>query len=146
MKSDIMIRDLRIEDFDDMIRIWKDSGLPYKPKGRDTREEIERQLELPTSLFLAAEINGKLVGVVLGTHSGRKGWINRLAVDPKHQKQGVARMLISELEKRCSDMDIGIIAGLVEDWNTISVEVFEQLGYERFDGVIYFRKRVNQDI
>jgi ribosomal protein S18 acetylase RimI-like enzyme len=142
----MMIRDLRIEDYDDMVKIWEESGLSYRPKGRDSREEIERQLKLPTSIFLAAEKDGKLAGVLLGTHSGRKGWINRLAVEPKFQKQGVARTLVSELEKRCFALGIGIIGSMVEDWNKASAEVFDRLGYERFDGIIYFRKRINKEI
>ena len=38
-----------------------------------------------------AEAGGELVGVVLGTHDGRKGWINRLAVAPAYQRRGHRR-------------------------------------------------------
>ncbi|MBU4189834.1 MAG: GNAT family N-acetyltransferase [Candidatus Thermoplasmatota archaeon] len=39
-----------------------------------------------------------LIGVVVGSDDGRKGWINRLAVDLKHRKKGVARVLINAVE------------------------------------------------
>jgi len=78
-----LIRELSIGDYDALVALWDESGLPYKPAGRDARGHIARELEGPSSIFLVAEVDGKLAGAVLGTHDGRKGWINRLSVAPK---------------------------------------------------------------
>jgi len=87
-----------------------------------------------------------LIGSIFGTHDGRKGWINRLAVDPAHQRQGIAARLVREVEDRLYERGIGIIACLVEDWNSISLQVFEKLGYTRHQDIIYFTKRKYPDI
>jgi ribosomal protein S18 acetylase RimI-like enzyme len=144
--SKIVIRELRGEDYDSLIALWKDSKLSHRPQGRDSREEIERQLVEPTSIFLAAEIDGMLVGAVLGTHDGRKGWINRLAVSPDHRKSGIARRLVEEVENRIYSFGLGIVAVFVEDWNSTSLEVFERLGYKRFEGIAYMTKRTEEEI
>ncbi len=43
-------------------------------------------------------------------------------------------------------MGIEIIASSIEDWNTVSMKVFERLGYKRHPDIIYFTKRKNSDV
>lgn len=140
------IRPLKIDDYDDLIKIWDESGLRYKPKGRDRRDHIEREIEEPTAIFLVAEKDGKIIGSILGTHDGRKGWINRLAVHPEYQRQGIARKLVKEVEKRLEKMGIKIIACLVEEWNKGSMRFFEKMGYKEFEGVFYLTKRSHLEV
>lgn len=116
--TDIRIRTFCIEDYDKLIALWQDAGLPYKPNGRDRRDYIERELKSSAGIFLVAESEGELIGSIFGTHDGRKGWINRLAVAPAYRKTGIAAKLVKEVENRLFDMGIGIIAGLIKDWNT----------------------------
>lgn len=142
----VLIRKFRIEDYDALIVLWNHAKLRYKPKGRDRRNKIERELKRGTTIFLVAETGSKLVGSILGTHDGRRGWINRLAVDPEFRQQGVARMLVTEVEERLSELGIEIVACLIEGWNLESMQAFERLGYIRHPDVVYFSKRKNPDV
>jgi len=142
----MIIREFNIKDYDSLITLWNNAQLPFKPKGRDKRDKIEYELKQGRDIFLVAEINGKLVGSVFGTHDGRKGWINRLAVSPEFQRQNIAKKLIAEVEERFSEIGINIIACLVEDWNTKSLQVFEKLGYKNHSDIVYFSKRKNPKV
>ncbi|MEW6069608.1 MAG: GNAT family N-acetyltransferase [Candidatus Thermoplasmatota archaeon] len=144
--SDIIIREFRMEDYDSLTTLWNNAKLPYKPKGRDRRDKIEQELKRGNAIFLIAETNGKLVGSILGTHDGRKGWINRLAVAPEFRRQGIARRLVAKVEDWLSEHGIEIIACLIEDWNTESMQVFERLGYKKHSDIAYFTKRRNLDV
>lgn len=144
--SPVVIRELRVEDYDALVALWDQAKLLYKPRGRDRRDNIERELKGQNAVFLVAEQDGTLIGSIFGTHDGRKGWINRLAVDPAHQRQGIAARLVKEVEDRLYKMGIGIIACLVEDWNCVSLQVFEKLGYTRHQDIIYFTKRKFPDV
>ena len=135
-----------MEDYDDVIALWEETVLPYKPRGRDARERISREIEQPNCIFLVAEMDGRVVGTVLGTHDGRKGWINRLAVLPEYQRKGIGKTLVEEVERRLMDMGIEIIACLVEAWNTSSLKFFEQLGYMKHEDIIYHTKRKHPDV
>lgn len=53
------------------------------------RAEIVRKLERDAELFFVAEADDELVGVVMGTYDGRRGWIFRLAVEPTHRRRRV---------------------------------------------------------
>jgi ribosomal protein S18 acetylase RimI-like enzyme len=144
--SPAVIRDFRVGDYVAMLALWKSAGLPCKPEGRDAGAEIERQSREPTAIYLVAEAEGKIVGAVLGTHDGRKGWVNRLAVSPPHRRRGLALELLAEVERRLAALGIGIFACLVEDWNVDSKAFFEKAGYKAFDGMTYFTKRLLPEI
>ena len=143
---EVQIREFRIEDYDNLITLWKKAKLEHKPKGRDRREKIERELKENPSFILLAEVKGQLVGSVLSSHDGRKGWLNRLAVAPEYRNKSIARKLVNVAEKRLEKQGIEIIACLIEGWNTQSMKVFEKLGYEIFPDVAYYTKRKNWDV
>lgn len=144
--KDIRIRAFCIEDYDKLIALWNKAKLLYKLKGRDRRDNIEREVKKSTAIFLVAEKNGKLIGSVFGTQDGRKGWINRLAVAPEYRKKGIAAKLVNEVENRLFDMRIGIIACLIEDWNQGSLEAFLRMGYKHHDDIVYLSKRKDPDV
>ena len=135
---------MTIDDYDALVRLWKHGGLPYRPDGRDGRERIARELAGPCSVFLAAEEDGRLVGAILGTHDGRKGWINRLVVAPSHRHKGVATALVREVERRLAELGIEVIACLIEDWNRDSMGFFSAIGYVYDDEVRYYSKRKDE--
>ncbi len=140
------IREFKIEDYDAVVQLWKDSGLPYKPKGRDRKSEIEKELKRGCAIFYVAEKEGKLIAVIFGTHDGRKGWINRVAVNPAFKQKGIARKLVEFVEKKFDEMGIEIAAALIEDWNTTSMAVFTKLGYVKHDDVFYYSKRKTPNV
>ncbi|MDD5265004.1 MAG: GNAT family N-acetyltransferase [Candidatus Bipolaricaulis sp.] len=135
------IRDFRIEDYDAVIDLWTDAGLPFRPEGRDRREAIARELQGAQAVFLVAEDGERIVGVVFGTHDGRKGWVNRLAVAADCRRRGVAKALVGEVEARLRGLGIVIVACLIEDENAISQTAFARLGYARHPEILYHAKR-----
>ncbi|MBP1661692.1 MAG: hypothetical protein H6P95_2884 [Candidatus Aminicenantes bacterium] len=95
------IREFRPADYDRVMELWTEGGLPLKPEGRDSRDNIVRQIGLANVRFLVAEEGegGRVVGTVLATHDGRKGWINRVAVDATLRKRGLGARLVGEAER-----------------------------------------------
>jgi len=141
--DEVRIREFRIEDYDRVMELWAAGGLPLKPQGRDSREQIARQIEMTNVFFLVAEEGegGRVIGTVLATHDGRKGWINRLAVDAALRKRGIGAFLIREAEAWLESRGMDILACLIEDDNAVSMAVFEKLGYKKHPEIIYFAKR-----
>ncbi len=144
--ENIVIKKLTTDEYDSLISLWEKVGLPYKPHGRDSRESIKHQLQQPTSIYLAAYIRNKMIGVILATHDGRKGWINRVAVSSNYQRRGIAKRLVSEVENRFFKLGIRIYACLIEDRNTVSIEFFKHLGYKNHKDIFYLTKRIDIEI
>jgi hypothetical protein len=62
---DYDIRILGPEDYDVIIGIWKRAGLPFRSRGRDSREEMTKQMSLDPEMFLGCYVGGELAGVVV---------------------------------------------------------------------------------
>lgn len=140
------IRRLAIDDYDEIVKLWSQAGLPFRPKGRDSKKAIEAQMGTPPNLFLGAYERGRLVGVALLTCDGRKGWINRLAVDPEHRHSGIAKALIAEFEKIFRKHSIAIFCSLIDDDNSASKELFKKCGYVEHHDIVYFSKRDSDEV
>lgn len=124
-----------------MVRdLWAQAGLPTRPTGRDSDEVFGRELEETRSFLLGAFEGDRLVGVVLGTDDGRKGWINRLAVVPSHLRRGVGTRLIRECERVFSEQGIRLTACLIEEGNSPSLALFRKAGYDLRRDVLYLRR------
>jgi len=140
------IRHLTINDYEDMVKLWSRAKLPFKPQGRDSKEAMEAQMKENPEFFLGAFEGNSLIGTVVISCDMRKGWINRLAVDPEYRLRGVAQALIAESEKILRKHGIKIFCALIEDYNVASKKLFKKLGYVEHRDIIYFSKRENEEV
>lgn len=76
------IRPATAGDYERLVSLWTFCDMQPEIQGRESKSAFLHQLEQFPDLYLAATVGERIVGVVLGTHDGRKGWINRLAVHP----------------------------------------------------------------
>jgi ribosomal protein S18 acetylase RimI-like enzyme len=140
------VRELGLGDYDDLLTLWRRAGLhSLKPHGRDSVEAVSRQLASGVQTTLGLEIEGRLVGAVVATHDSRKGWINRLAVDPAYRRRGYGSRLIAAAEKALRDQDIRVIAALVESDNPASLALFERCGYVEVDPDMHYLSKRESD-
>jgi RimJ/RimL family protein N-acetyltransferase len=90
---------------------------------------------------LGLEEAGGLIGCVVATHDTRKGWINRLTIDPPYRRKGLGAELIRAAEAALREEGMTIIAALIEAWNEASLALFEKLGYRLDREVLYVSRR-----
>ena len=140
------IKNISLSNYDELLQLWRESGLPYKPRGRDERSAIKAQLEMFPDLFIGAFDNERLIAAVIGSDDGRKGWINRLAVHPNYQGKGIACALLNEIEKRLRERGREVICALIEDWNEKSIAFFKKRGYILHKDIFYLSKRESWDV
>lgn len=138
---------LTVDDYDAVIALWQIAGLSsIRLNGRDSREEFAKQLSKDTQTVLGVHNDAELVAVIVVTHDGRKGWLNRLAVHPGWRRQGLGTFLIAEAERVLKQQGIQIFAALVEDWNDASLAMMTKAGYADYPGIHYLRKLENDDV
>lgn len=144
--QEIEFRRLQSSEYKNLIELWQKAGLSHKPLGRDTEDNIKKQLQCKTNRFIIAVCNEKIIGSVIASHNFRKGWLNRLAIHPAYRKQGLARKLINLAEEFFQTNNIQIYACLIEDDNITSKKLFTQINYEEHRDNIYFTKRLNKKV
>jgi predicted N-acetyltransferase YhbS len=136
--ENVKIRTLKKEDLDAIVEIDE------KVLGEYRRDYWERKLELMNNKFsqisLVAEIEGKVVGFILGDVSGWEfgvpetiGWIETIGVDPGYQKKKLATSLAHELINNLKATGVKTIYTLVSwnDWDLL--QFFHAMGFTRGD-------------
>ncbi len=140
------IRKLTIDNYNEMLELWSKAGLPFKPQGRDSYNAIKAEMNANPDFFLGAFEEGKLVGTVIISSDLRKGWINRLAVDPAYRNRGIAKTMIARAEEILRNRGIRLFCALIEDHNTASKKLFKKCGYVEHHDILYFSKRDSNEI
>lgn len=139
-------RSLTIKNYDEITCLWKRAGLPYRPEGRDSKSALTNEMRANPDFFLGAFENNRLIGVVVLSSDMRKGWVNRLAVDPGYRRRGVAKALIAKSEETFRKHGLRIFGALIEDYNKASMRLFKECGYVEHRDVMYFSKRESKDV
>jgi len=136
----IDVRTLGVADYEAICHVWEASGVQLQRTGRESLEAFTRQMNGGTQTVLGAFEGETLVGVVLITHDGRKGWINRLGILPDQQRKGIGTLLVHAAETLIHDMGLTIVAALVEHHNEASLSMFKRAGYQ-VNATYYLTKR-----
>ena len=140
------IRQLGLEDYDELLVLWRRAELhSLKPQGRDSRAALAQQLASGVQTVLGLEVAGQLIGAVIATHDSRKGWINRLTVDPDHRRQDHGSRLVAAAEEVLREQGLRVIAALVESDNSASLALFVKAGYAEIDSDVHYLTKRDSD-
>ena len=130
----LSLRDCRIEDIESVLLLWREADAT--PGVTDNADDLRRAIAESPAHVLVAEIEGRVIGSVIGAFDGWRGNIYRLAVHPDHQRRGVARALVIEAEKRLIQQGAKRITALVEKDQPRAMNFWEAVGYRVDDRII----------
>ncbi len=136
------IRPFQSADEEAVIALWKACGLVV-PQNNPVRD-IARKIRVNPEWFLVGELEGEIVGTCMAGYEGHRGWINYLAVDPDHQRQGLARELMQHAEALLSAVGCPKINLQVRSANTAVIAFYESIGFA-IDDVVSLGKRLEND-
>ena len=133
-----ILRAMAIRDLDRIVEI------DTKVLGQSRPDYWEMKLELvekrsPMS-SLVAEVNGEVIGFVIGDASGWEygvpeniGWIDTIGVDPSWQRKGIAKLLLTEMINNLKKVGVEKIYSFVNwrDWSLL--RFFDAMGFEKGD-------------
>jgi ribosomal protein S18 acetylase RimI-like enzyme len=136
------IRSFEITDEKQVIDLWKECKLVVA--WNDPKKDIQRKLKVNPELFLVGEMDGVIVGSIMGGYEGHRGWVNYLAVSPSQRKKGYGRQLMEALEERLEKMGCAKVNLQVRETNLEVIEFYKAIGYG-LDHVIGMGKRLESD-
>lgn len=100
----------------------------------------EAKTATPSKRFRVAKIDGQVVGYAITGRAGRRGYLQRLAVDPTVQGHGIGKLLVADsfdwLAKR--GVDLSLVN--TQETNTTALGLYESIGYRKQpDGLLVLR-------
>lgn len=85
------IREIKIEDYGKLYPFWKEN---YFVNELDGEKPFRKFLEINPHLSFLVEENGEILGSVLGSFDGRRGYVQKLVVSKKARGQGIGKQLL----------------------------------------------------
>lgn len=138
----MIIRKMKLSDYETVYSLWlscKGMGLNDLD---DSRTGIEKFLKRNPETCFVAEINDKLIGVIMAGNDGRRGYIYHTAVHPDFRNQGIARTLVETVMKALKECGISKVALVVFERNQDGNVFWEKLGFTVRDDIIYRNKSI----
>ena len=125
MTEDGVVRAATGADVPAVQALWRTAGV--EPLSAD---ELAATLAHGPGLLVVADVRGSgVVGVVLGTFDGRRGWVHRLAVHPERRRGGLATALVSDLEHRLRERGARRVNLLVLPDSPGALRFWQRRGY-----------------
>jgi ribosomal protein S18 acetylase RimI-like enzyme len=143
VNPEVKIREFSFpEDYAAVRSLWENAGPGIQLRQSDTPEEIHKKLMRDPDLFLVAELDGRMVGTVIGGFDGRRGLIYHLAVQASVREGGIGARLMDEVEKRMKGKGCIRSYLLVTKENEEAIRFYKKHGWSQMDSVLVFGKEI----
>jgi ribosomal protein S18 acetylase RimI-like enzyme len=142
----IKIRAMSYGDLDAIVEIDKEVLGKIRPEYWSMKIELSENRSPMASLV--AELDGKVVGFILGDASGWEygipdtvGWIDTIGVHPQYRRKGIARILFDEMVTNLKALGVGTLYTFLnwKDWDLL--HFFDKMGFQKGD-MIHIEKKV----
>lgn len=146
----IKVRQMVITDYEEIYHLWVHTPGMGLNNLDDSREGIEKYLKRNPSTCFVAEERGKMIGVILSGHDGRRGFIYHTTVHPDYRRRGIGRLLVTRALKALEQEGINKAALVVFGRNETGNAFWEKLGFMAREDLVYrnqcIREMVRMDI
>ena len=142
----LTIRPFVIEDYDAVYALWMSCKNMGFNNLDDSREGIERFLRRNPATSFVAEDDGRLVGVILAGHDGRRGYIYHMSVSEDQRRKGMGSKLVESALKALKAEGINKVALLVFHRNKAGNAFWEKQGFTLREDVAYRNRALTEII
>ena len=138
------IKLLRLEDYDKVYKLWTNTKGMGMRSLDDSIEGIEKFLKRnPTTNFIA-QVEDKIVGVILCGHDGRRGYIYHTAVNSDFHGNGIGKKLVNTVIEALRKEKINKVALVVFDSNDLGNKFWQSLGFDKRNDLVYRNLSINE--
>lgn len=138
------IREMTMEDYAGVYRLWMETPGMGLNTTDDSPEGIAGYLRRnPTTCFVA-ERKGRVIGVILSGHDGRRGSIHHMAVRMEARGQGIGGALLEHAVRALQAEGIAKVTLVVFKRNEVGNAFWEKKGFFVRDDLVYRDKSLVQ--
>ncbi len=137
-----MIRKMLISDYEQVYDLWLNTANMGLNNVDDTKDGISKYLVRNPNTCFVAERDGKILGVILSGHDGRRGFIHHMAVAETEQRQGIGTKLLNSAMSALEKEGITKVALVVFKRNEKGNAFWEKSGFISRDDLVYRNKAI----
>lgn len=150
------IRKAKIEDYKQIIELYKelydaekifDENLSNMYEPSDT-EIIKNRIKSRKEIFLVAEENNKIVGLIDGYiidnrhHIEKVGYLDHLCVRKEYQNKGIGRYLIEKFSDKMKNKNVAYLKLNAFEKNLPAISLYKKLGFKEYS--IFYIKNITK--
>lgn len=139
----VQIRVMTIDDYEGIYNLWIHTPGMGLNSTDDSKEGIDKYLKRNPTTSFVAEDDGKIVGVIMAGHDGRRGYIHHTAVAPDYRHQGIAGKLVDSAMQALDHEGINKVALVAFAKNEIGNGFWEKIGFSAREDLIYRNKNIH---
>ena len=140
-----MVRVMKIEDYDQIFKLWsKIKGFGIRSID-DSREGIERFLKRNPTTSVVAEEDGKIVGAILCGHDGRRGCFYHVCVDEAYRMRGIGKSMVVFAMEALKEEKINKVSLIAFTKNDIGNAFWKEIGWTKREDLNYYDFTLNED-
>lgn len=138
----VNIRVMTIDDYEGVYDLWINTPGMGLNTTDDSREGIAKYLKRNPTTYFVAESDGKIIGVIMAGHDGRRGFINHTAVLPDYRKREIAKRLVNNAMDAMDKEEIKKVALVVFKHNEIGNGFWDNIGFTDREDLVYRNKNI----
>lgn len=155
--NNLVIRKAKKTDFEPILNLAKqlwDAEKGFSSNLKDdyyanpkARESLLKDISKRKSIFIVVEIDKNIVGFAYGYvkdnndfYKEKIGYLDKLVVDEKHRRKGIAYYLMEEFSKIIKEKECAYLELNAFEKNTPAVECYKKYGFEEYS--IFYMKKI----
>ena len=138
------IREMKIEDYDNVFALWKTiKGFGIRSVD-DSKEGIERFLKWNPGLSVVAEEDGQIVGAILCGSDGRRGSLYHVCVHKDYRRQGIGKTMVIWCMEKLKELQINKVSLIAFTQNDIGNAFWKEIGWTKREDLNYYDFTLNE--
>ena len=134
----VSVRTFQDSDYEELIQLWRRANLGLTLS--DISAEIRQFAEFNPNSFFILELDSTIIGSVIATFDGRRGYVYHLAVDPEFQGRGFGGLLMAQTDSYYKTLNVVKVHLMVDSPNDNVIPFYEKLGWVIRDDIILMSK------
>ena len=138
MQQGITIREMQIDDYEDVHGLWMTIRGFGMRSIDDSKEGVERFLQRNPTTSVVAVFEGRIIGSILCGHDGRRGCFYHVCVHEQFRKQGIGKAMAVFAMKALQKEQINVVSLIAFRDNEVGNQFWKCVGWTFREDLNYY--------
>lgn len=145
MEGNVSIREMKMEDFEEVYALWMQiHGFGIRSID-DSKEGVERFIRRNPTTSMVAVLDGKIIGAILCGHDGRRGCLYHVCVHENYRKHGIGQKMVNSCLEALKKEHICKVNLIAFKKNEVGNRFWQGMGWTFRDDVNYYECILDDD-